>query len=86
MYLMFRNILIIAISITFSNMLFAEKNPVVARVNGVQITLNELNSNYNNAKLFVTDKVVSKDKILNDLINRYLGINKAKKERLHENQ
>lgn len=77
--------LILATSLTLSSMAFANKNPVVAKVNGKSITLDELNSNYNNAKLFVTNKVVSKDRILNDLINRYLGITKAKKEKLHEN-
>jgi len=77
--------LVLAFSLCVSNISLADKNPVVAKVNGIKITLDELNSNYNNAKLFVTDKVVSKDKILNDLINRYLGINKAKSENLDKN-
>ena len=63
----------------------SDDNPTVAKVNGVNITLDELNSNYKNAKLYVTDKVVTKDVVLNELINRYLGIDKAKKEKLQNN-
>ena len=74
--------LLIQLYSTFS---FAEKNPVVANVNGSQITLEELNANFDNAKLFVSDKVVTKEQVLNELINRSLGINKAKKEKLNEN-
>jgi parvulin-like peptidyl-prolyl isomerase len=77
--------IIFILSITLTTISLAEKNPVVANVNGIKIKLDELNSNYNNAKLYVTDKVVSKDKVLNDLINRYLGITKAKKEKLDKN-
>lgn len=85
MYLMLNKNLVLAVSLSLSNLTFADKNPIVAKVNDINITLEELDSNYNNAKLYVTDKVVSKDQILNDLINRSLGINKAKKEQLDKN-
>jgi len=82
---MLNKFLVFVLAITITNKTFAEKNPVVAKVNGKKITLNELNTNYNNAKLFVTSKVVTKGKVLEELINRYLGIHKAKKENLDQN-
>ena len=80
---MFRKIVFALCFILISNIAFAEKNPIVATVNGAKITLNELNANYQNAKLYVTDKVVTKKEVLQELINRHLGLYKAKAESLH---
>ena len=81
---MIRTLLILTVAQLFLITAYANKNPVVARVNGTKITLDELNANFNNAKLFVTDKVVTKSQVLEELINRSLGIDKAK-EKLNEN-
>lgn len=82
MYL--KSALIFTLLLTFISA-FAEKNPVIATVNGTKITLRELDANYQSAKLYVTDKVVTKDQVLQELINRSLGIHKAKKEKLDRN-
>ena len=82
---MIRALVILTVVQLFFTTANANKNPVVARVNGAKITLEELNANFNNAKLFVTDKVVTKSQVLEELINRSLGIDKARKEKLNEN-
>lgn len=55
---------------------------VVAKVNGATILKSEFEKAYKENLLFVGDKVVTKDKVLNDLINRELGIQRAKKNKL----
>lgn len=57
-------------------------DPVVAKVNGTSILKSEFEKAYKENLLFVGDKVVTKDKVLNDLINRELGIQRAKKNKL----
>lgn len=54
----------------------------VAVVNGTKILKSEFDKAYKENLLFVSDKVVSKEKVLNDLINRELGLQKAKKTKL----
>ncbi len=65
--------------------LSAAPKKVVATVNGEKIYLHELMKSYNQNLLVVSDKVLTKDKVLNDLINRKLGLAKAKKNQLHKN-
>ena len=84
-YLMQKKLFLLSTTLILINTSYAEKNPTVATVNGQAITLEELNANYDNAKLFVTDKVVTKNNVLEELIHRSLGINKAKKENLDKN-
>ncbi len=55
---------------------------VVAKVNGATILKSEFDKAYKENLLFVGDKIVTKDKVLNDLINRELGIQRAKKNKL----
>lgn len=55
---------------------------VVATVNGRKILKSEFEKAYKENLLFVSDKVVSKEKVLNDLINRELGIQRAKQNKL----
>tara|TARA_R110000868_G_scaffold38966_4_gene136153 strand:+ start:973 stop:1800 length:828 start_codon:yes stop_codon:yes gene_type:complete len=55
---------------------------VVAKVNGATILKSEFEKAYKENLLFVGDKIVTKDKVLNDLINRELGIQRAKKNKL----
>lgn len=58
---------------------------VVATVNGHKITKEELEKAFLQNKMFISDKVATKEKVLIDLINRQIGIQNAKKEKLHEN-
>ncbi|MEK6626351.1 MAG: peptidylprolyl isomerase, partial [Bdellovibrionota bacterium] len=57
---------------------------VVAEVNGHQILLKDFETTYQQNLLFIGDKIVTKEKVINDLINRELGIDRAKKSRLQE--
>jgi parvulin-like peptidyl-prolyl isomerase len=70
------------LALIFSFNAIAEKNPVVAQVNGRKIYLNELEQNYIGARYVVSNKKVTKEYVLNELINRELGIIKAQKSGL----
>ncbi|MDO9183143.1 MAG: peptidylprolyl isomerase [Bacteriovorax sp.] len=59
-------------------------DPVVATVNGIEIKKAQLEQAYEQNLMFVSDKVVTKDKVLNDIINREIGIKKAKEAKLNE--
>lgn len=51
----------------------------VATVNGVTISADEFNKTYHQTKLYVSGQKVTKEKVLDDMINRILGIQRAKK-------
>jgi peptidyl-prolyl cis-trans isomerase C len=51
---------------------------VVATVNGVEIKKGQLDQAFEQNLMFVSDKIVTKEKVLNDIINREIGIKKAK--------
>lgn len=55
---------------------------VVATVNGENIYKAELEEGFAQNKLFLSHQKVTREKVLNDLINRKIGIIKAKKNRL----
>lgn len=80
-------ILLFVLALTFiNNPTFAQaKDPVVATVNGTKILLSELNKRYYQNLLYVSNKIVTRESVLNDLINRVVGIQKAKQEKLQEN-
>lgn len=59
-------------------------NAVVATVNGVEIKRGQLEQAFEQNLLFVSDKVVTKEKVLNDLINREIGIKKATAAKLND--
>jgi peptidyl-prolyl cis-trans isomerase C len=59
-------------------------DPVVATVNGVEIKKAQLDQAFEQNLMFVSDKMVTKDKVLNDIINREIGIKKAKEAKLNE--
>ena len=59
---------------------------IVAEVNGAKISKDEFNRVLKENKLFLGRKKVTKVKVLNDLINRKLGIQKARKKKLHKKQ
>lgn len=58
---------------------------VVATVNGVNITKGQLDQAFEQNMMFVSNKRVTKEKVLNDIINREIGIANAKKENLQDN-
>lgn len=59
-------------------------NEVVATVNGVEIKRGQFEQALEQNLLYVSDKPVTKEKVLNDLINREIGIKKAYAEKLEQ--
>ena len=58
---------------------------VVAMVNGTPIYKSALDQSYRQNKLFISHKSVTRESVLNDLINRELGIQRAQKSKLDNN-
>lgn len=73
--------IILISSLVLSSTLFA-KGKTVAEVNGVKITKDYFDKIYYQNKLFVGSEKITKEKILNRLINRELGIQRAKSKKL----
>jgi peptidyl-prolyl cis-trans isomerase C len=63
----------------------AEDDPTVATVNGVKIRKSLFDKTFTQNLLFVSNQSVTREKVLNDLINRILGIQRAKSNRLQYN-
>lgn len=61
-------------------------DPVVATVNGQNILKSTFDQTYQQNLLFLSPQPVTKEKVINDLINRILGIEKAKKEKLEQDE
>lgn len=59
-------------------------DPVVATVNGIEIKKGQLDQAYEQNMMFVSDKMVTKESVLNDIISREIGIKKAKEAKLNE--
>lgn len=57
---------------------------VVATVNGVEIKKGQLDQAFEQNLMFVSDKIVTKEKVLYDIINREVGIKKAKEAKLQD--
>ncbi len=55
---------------------------VVATVNGVDIKVGQFRQAMEQNLMFVSDKIVTPEKVLYDIINREIGIKKAKEENL----
>lgn len=51
---------------------------VVATVNGVEIKKAQLDQAFEQNLMYVSDKIVTKERVLNDIINREIGVKKAK--------
>ena len=81
---MCQKLLIGFFSLALSLPLFAEDKTVVAKVNGEEITKKELEKSFRENMMFVSDKIVSKEKVLYDMINRQLGIARARKNKIQE--
>jgi parvulin-like peptidyl-prolyl isomerase len=78
-------ILVAALFLTTSiSSVTASGDPVVATVNNVQIKKSVFDDAYMQNMMFVTDKVVTKERVLDELINRELGILRARQAKLHE--
>ena len=69
---------------SFTAMAETSVDPVVATVNGVEIKKGQLDQAFEQNLLFVSDKVVTKERVLNDIINREIGLKKAKEEKLSD--
>lgn len=80
-----KTVLNLFILIFISSGLTWAKDPVVADVNGTKIKLSELDKQYYQNLLYVSNKVVTRESVLRNLIDRALGIQKAKKEKLQSN-
>lgn len=78
-------ILTLLFALLSSFQIVAEEDPVVATVNGVSIKKSLLDKTFTQNLLFVSNKSVTREKVLNDLINRILGIQRAKANRLNQN-
>ena len=60
-------------------------NKVIATVNGTHITHGELEEAYSQNLMFVSHKKVTRQSVLDNLVNRILGIERAKKNKLYDN-
>lgn len=72
------------IGLTLSLSSYAQNDPVVATVNDVKIKKSELDKQYYQNLLYVSDKVVTKKTVLDDMVNRVLGIQRAKSQKLNQ--
>ncbi len=61
------------------------KDTVIAVVNGKKIMRSLLEKRYQQDQLFLSHKAVTRKKVLDDLINRELGIQRAKENKLDQN-
>ncbi len=61
-----------------------DSGPVVAIVNGNKIFQSTYVQEYRQARMFVSHKVVTKENVIDNLINRELGIEKAKNSRIDQ--
>jgi len=62
----------------------AKPDPVVATVNGTEIKKSQLEQAFEQNLMYVSDKVVTREKVLNDIINREIGVKKAKESKLQD--
>lgn len=73
---------LLLICLIFTTTVFAKKDPVVATVNGAKIFQSTLETYHSQNLSFVQNKSVTKEKSLEDLVNKILGVQKAKKSKL----
>lgn len=82
--------LLLGLSLVFSYASYSQttakqNDPVVAEVEGVKIKKSALEKYYTEKLNFVGNQKVTKESALNDLIDRVIGIERAKKNNLHKN-
>lgn len=70
----------------FLNTTYAQKknDPFVANVEGVEIKKSQFDKYYEESLSFVSGKIVTKESALNDLIDKVLGIKRAKANKIQE--
>ena len=78
-------LLFLTISLMSFNVFAVDKKRTVATVNGVKISYELFEKTYKENLLFVGPHLATKEKILDDLINREIGLKKAQKTRLDQN-
>lgn len=78
------NLLMTATFLLSFSALAQTTDPVVATVNGVEIKKTQLDQAFEQNLMFVSDKIVTKEKVLDDIINREIGVKKAKEGKLNE--
>ena len=76
-------VLIFFLITSISTSVFA-KDKVVATVNGKKITQSQLEKKYKQNLLYVSHKEVTKESVLQEMIYRLLGVEKAKKNNLQK--
>ncbi len=82
---MLRKLFLCFILVIGSYKTFAQKSdPVVAEVNGYKITKSELDKTYLLNKYVVSNEAVTMKKVLTDIINKQIGIKRAKDSGLHK--
>ena len=72
-------------SITWAAKKDIDQKKIIAIVNGVSITHGELEKTYSQNLMFVSHKKVTRKSVLNNLINRILGLERAKANKLYDN-
>lgn len=86
MLLMFRKIFLCFVLFIGAYKTFAQNDPVIATVNGEKITKSELDKEYLLNKYVVSNDPVTMKKVLTDMINKKIGIDRAKKNKLDKNE
>ena len=69
--------------ILFSIILSAQADPILATVNGEKILQSDFLKTYRQNKMFVSSNVITKQKTLNDMISKIVGVQRAKRNKLH---
>lgn len=64
------------------NLMAKPKETVIATVNGRNILQQDFQQSYLQNKMFVGNEIITKRKVLNDLIRRELGVERAKKNKI----
>lgn len=91
-FMMKNSIFVLALTLSVSTNALAQttapkkpaEDPVVATVDGVEIRKNQLEQAYAQNALYVSNKRVTKEKVLNDIIAREIGLKRAKAENLQD--
>ena len=83
---MFRKIFLCFVLFIGAYKTFAQNDPVIATVNGEKITKSELDKEYLLNKYVVSNDPVTMKKVLTDMINKKIGIDRAKKNKLDKNE
>src|SRR6476660_7955981 len=74
-----KNLIFVLVALTMAAIAFAQKDQVVATVNGRPITKKQFEEYHLQNLKYVGQRKITKEVSLQDLINRELGIQKAKK-------